>query len=173
MPHVQTWPEALHTAAIDVAEAVSRSASGNTMNGLLPPSSSDTRLTRSAAAAWIALPVATEPVNEIASTAGWSTRAAPTTSPGALHDVEHPGRDARLEGDLGHQHGRHRCLLGGLEHDRVARRQRRGDQREHGRRPFHGMIMPDDADRLAHRVHANSARDGGISPCSFDGHPAK
>ena len=81
MPQVHTWPEAPHTAAIEVADATSKSASGKTMNGLLPPSSNDTRLTRLAAAAWMALPVATEPVKEMASTSGCSTSAWPTVCP--------------------------------------------------------------------------------------------
>ena len=102
VPHVQTWPEAPQTAAIDVADAVSRSASGNTMNGLLPPSSRLTRLTRLAAAAWMALPVGhgageRQGVDErVLDERGARRRAV------ALHDVEHAGRDPGLERQLRH-----------------------------------------------------------------------
>ena len=81
VPAVQTWPDAPQTPIVAAATAASRSASGKTMKALLPPSSSPTRLTRLAAADWIALPVATEPVNEIMSVSRESTSAAPTTSP--------------------------------------------------------------------------------------------
>ncbi len=62
------------------AAASSRSASGNAISGLWPPSSKPICLTRLAAAAWMALPVATEPVNEIASSLRRDDPA-PTTSP--------------------------------------------------------------------------------------------
>ena len=91
MLHVQTWPDAPHTPAIAAAEAASRSASGKMIDGLLPPSSRLTRFTRAAAPAWIARPVAFEPVNVIASTSGWATRAAPTVSPVPWTTLNTPG----------------------------------------------------------------------------------
>ena len=128
------------------------------MNGLLPPSSSATRLTPLAAAAWIALPVATEPVNEIASTSGCSTSAWPTSLPVPCTTLNTPGGRPGIESDLGHQHGRHRRLLGRLEDDRVARRERGGDHREHCCRAVPRHDQADDADGLAHLRHVELAR---------------
>ncbi len=91
LPAVHTCPDAPHTPAMAAAAAASRSASGKTMNGLLPPSSRLTRFTRAAAAAWMALPVATEPVNDTASMAAEVTRAAPTTSPTPWTTLKTPG----------------------------------------------------------------------------------
>ena len=55
------------------AAASSRSTSGKTTIGFLPPSSNDSVLTRplAAAAAWIRRAVAVLPVNEIRRTLGW------------------------------------------------------------------------------------------------------
>ncbi len=61
------------------------------MNGLLPPSSRLTRFTRRAAAAWMLRPVATDPVNDRASTAGCSTSAAPAVSPRPCTTLNTPG----------------------------------------------------------------------------------
>ena len=87
---MQTWPDAIQTPIIAAAEAASRSASGKMMNGLFPPSSSCTGLTPLAAAAWIAAPVCREPVNEIMSTPGCSTSAAPA-SPSPWTMLRTPG----------------------------------------------------------------------------------
>ena len=51
------------------------------MLGLLPPSSSDTRLSVPAASRWMSLPTAVEPVKAILSTSGCATSAAPAVSP--------------------------------------------------------------------------------------------
>ncbi|MNK99403.1 hypothetical protein D3C87_1197960 [compost metagenome] len=49
----------------------------------------------------------------------------------AMHDVEHTGRNARLDRQLHQEHGRHRVLFGRLEHEGVAA----GDgHREHPQR---------------------------------------
>src|SRR5436309_3270532 len=74
---VQICPAFMKTPSMDVRTAVSRSASENTMFGLLPPSSSDTRLIDPAAPAMILRPTSREPVNAILSTSGCSTIAAP------------------------------------------------------------------------------------------------
>src|SRR3954454_15792828 len=175
VPAVHTWPDAPQTPIVAAAAAASRSASGKTMNALLPPSSRPTRLTRLAAAAWIAAPVATDPVNEIASTSRASTSAAPAASPRAwttlktpgggparaLDAVEAPGGDPRLERQLGHQHRRHRRLLGGLEHDAVAGGQGARDEAEHEGRAVPRGDEADDADRLADLGHRELRRHGG------------
>ena len=69
-PARQVWPVAAKIPAMTPLTALSRSASGKTMFGDLPPSSSDTRAIRVAATAAICFPTAVEPVNEILSTSG-------------------------------------------------------------------------------------------------------
>src|SRR5574341_1475669 len=61
--------------------AALRSASAKMMLGLLPPSSSVTRLFVSAAIRMIWRPTSVDPVNEILSTSGWRTSAAPAVEP--------------------------------------------------------------------------------------------
>src|SRR5712691_3974047 len=61
--------------------AAPRSASAKMMLGLLPPSSSVTRLLVSAAMRIIWRPTSVEPVNEILSTSGCRTKAAPAVEP--------------------------------------------------------------------------------------------
>ena len=75
----------------------------------------------------------------------------------ALHDVEDAGRESGIECDLGHQHGGHRRLLGRLEDDRVARRQRGGNHGEHCGRPVPGHDQADDPDGFAHLRHVELA----------------
>ncbi len=61
--------------------AASRSASANTICGLLPPSSSVTGTVFFAAAACTCWPTATEPVNDRCCTPWWRASAAPASSP--------------------------------------------------------------------------------------------
>ena len=61
------------------------------MLGLLPPSSSVTRLMLSAAIRMISVPVAVEPVNATLSTPGCRTRCAPTVVPGPGTMLMTPG----------------------------------------------------------------------------------
>ena len=79
---MQVWPVAAKMPAMTPLTALSRSASAKTMFGDLPPSSSDTRAIRVAAAWAIGLPVAVEPVNAILSTPGCPTSAAPVARRG-------------------------------------------------------------------------------------------
>jgi hypothetical protein len=58
-----------------------KSASSSTTDADLPPSSSATRFTESAARAATRRPARVEPVNETMSTAGWAQSASPTTGP--------------------------------------------------------------------------------------------
>ena len=71
--------------------AFSRSASGSTMLADLPPSSRQTRLTVSAAAAPTCAPAAVDPVNEIMSTPGWRDSASPTSRPVPFTRLNTPG----------------------------------------------------------------------------------
>ena len=74
---MQIWPlfDMPHCTAMLAAR--SRSASRSTIIGSLPPSSSETGVSVSAARASTFLPVAVEPVNMIMS--AWSTSAAPVS----------------------------------------------------------------------------------------------
>src|SRR5690606_9830049 len=71
--------------------AATRSASGNTTLGDLPPSSSDTRFSEAAASRMIVLPTAVDPVNAILSTPGCRTSAAPAVSPNPGTTFSTPG----------------------------------------------------------------------------------
>ena len=68
--HTQVWPVLRYLLAIAPATAASRSASSNTMNGALPPSSSDTFFIVPAHCAISSLPIAVEPVNDSLRTSG-------------------------------------------------------------------------------------------------------
>src|SRR5580692_9656037 len=66
-------------------------ASGSTITGDLPPSSSDTRLRVSVADLLMILPTAVDPVNATLSTPGWATSAAPVVSPLPVRMLTTPG----------------------------------------------------------------------------------
>ena len=88
-----------------------------------------------------------------------------TGSGGLTVTVDHV-QDARrkvLRADLPEDRGRQRRLLGGLEHDAVARRERRADLPDgHHQRVVPGSDLTDDADRLAPQ-HRRVARH--VLPC--------
>ena len=64
LAQTQVWPVLRNFDAIAPSTAASRSASSNTMNGALPPSSSDDLLHRARRTARIScLPISVEPVN--------------------------------------------------------------------------------------------------------------
>ena len=77
----QSCPALPKTAIGAAAAARSRSASAKTTFALLPPSSSVTRFSVSAAPRAIARPVTVEPVKAIFATPGWTTSAAPASLP--------------------------------------------------------------------------------------------
>ena len=64
LTHTQVWPVLRYFDAIAPSTAASRSASSKTMNGALPPSSSDTFFTVRAHCAISSLPTSVEPVND-------------------------------------------------------------------------------------------------------------
>ena len=70
--------------------ATSMSASGNTIAGDLPPSSSDTFF-RFPAACTISLPTSVDPVNATLSTSGCAASAAPAVSPKPVMTFTTPG----------------------------------------------------------------------------------
>ena len=76
------WPwRANRIAAITWVTVASSLASGYTIAGALPPSSSDTGRIRSAAARIAIRPTSVEPVNEIFAIPGCSISAPPHSSP--------------------------------------------------------------------------------------------
>ena len=79
--------------------AASRSASANTMFGLLPPSSSVTRFSPSTAVRMISLPVAVCPVNATLRTPGVAHERRADVGP-ADHDVHDAGREPGLVDQL-------------------------------------------------------------------------
>ncbi len=91
----------------------------------------------------------------ILSTPGWRPSGSPASGPRPGHDVEHAVRQPRLRRQLGEQERRQRRLLGGLEDDAVAGRERRPELpgRDDERVvPRHDRA--DDAERLAlHERH--------------------
>src|SRR6187455_2191850 len=62
LAHTQVWPALRYLLAIAPSTALSMSASSNTMNGALPPSSIDTFFTLDAHLAISILPTSVEPV---------------------------------------------------------------------------------------------------------------
>ena len=77
----QSCPALPNTAPANPRAAASRSASANTIDGDLPPSSSVTRFTSRAARAAISRPTAVEPVKATLAMPGCSTIRRPTSSP--------------------------------------------------------------------------------------------
>ncbi len=128
--------------------AFSMSASSKTITGALPPSSRCTRLRSCDAASATSMPARTEPV--IATIGGRLVRDQRAAGVAvAAHDVEDAGRQV-LRADLGEQRRAGGRGVAGLEDDRVAAGQRRGDLPDH----HHQRVVPrrdlaDHADRLA------------------------
>src|SRR3990172_4801961 len=102
-----------------------RSASAKTIEGDLPPSSSETRLIVPAPARMTERPVTVEPVKAILFTSGCSARAAPATSPRPGTTLKMPGGErcrALAAGDVerevpgdDHPHDAHRLLADVVE----------------------------------------------------------
>jgi hypothetical protein len=78
---MQIWPWCRNEPQAPDEEAASMSASSSTMNELLPPSSSATRLRFSPQAAPTLRPAAVEPVNDTKLTSGAVQIAAPASRP--------------------------------------------------------------------------------------------
>jgi hypothetical protein len=95
------------------------SASSNTMNGALPPSSRCTRFSVSAAVFMIFLPVPVEPVRLTIRTSGCSTIACPASLPPVTMLTTPSGMPASLSQLCEHQR-RQRRPGRGLQHDRCS-----------------------------------------------------
>ena len=126
-PAEHTWPECRKTAVRAKSSATSRSASAKTMLGFLPPSSSATLFTVAAAAAMIARPVWSPPVNETRSTRGSVDRRAPAVAPAPSTRLPTPGGQAGLLEQPHQVDGGVRGQLAGLEHEGAAGGQARRD----------------------------------------------
>ena len=91
----------------------------------------------------------------------------------AREHVEDAGWEPRLQGQLPEPQGGQRRLLGGLEHDRAAGRQRRPDLPDrHQQREVPGDDLSADADRLASRVTEDPGIAGGDGRSIDLGRPA-
>ena len=129
----------------------SRSASANTRLGDLPPSSSVTRLTLSAASFETRMPARVEPVNDIMAMSGWRDMRRADRRAVALDEVEHarPGTPAscRISANSGADSG---ACSDGFKHAGAAGRQRRHHlQRDLADRPVPRRDQAADPDRLA------------------------
>ena len=137
--------------------ARSRSATSamNTCGDLPPHSSATCFMFDWPAYCRISLPTSVEPVNVILVTSGCSASALPATSPRPLTTLSTPGGSAGLDEQFGEPQAAHRRLLGGLQHDRVAGRERGRDlPRRHQQRIIPRRDRADHAERLAqHQVH--------------------
>ena len=105
-------------------------------------------------AAWpMRLPTAVDPVKATLSMPGCAASAAPARRSVAGDDVERARREPGLERELRQPQRGERRVLGGLEHDAAAGRERRADlPHRHQQRKVPRDDRADDADRLAARV---------------------
>ena len=147
----QPWPAWKQT--MDRATCIAKSgASSRMMLADLPPSSRNTRLSVAAPRSMMRLPMAVDPVNEMRSTRGSLTSISPAIA-GSLagHDIEDPGGEARLGGELAHDGAGARRVGRRLQHDRAAREQRGYDLGEVDvERHVPGRDRADDADGFVH-----------------------
>ena len=128
--------------------------------GLLPPSSSVSRLIGSEHSRMISPPVFVEPVNATLSTPGCRTRYAPVVGPSPGTMLIAPAREADLGRELGEAQHRQRRLRVGLEHDGAARCERgRELPGRHQQRVVPRHDLRGDADRLLLRVEEQRAAD--------------
>ena len=150
VPAEHTCPACRNAPLSAPSSAASRSASANTMFGFLPPSSSATFLTSSAAARMIARPVASPPVNDTRSTSGADTSAAPTLAPAPSTRLTTPAGVPAFSSSLDERDRRQRRHLARLQDDGVAGGQRRRDLPRH----LQQRVVP----RRDQRAHARPAR---------------
>src|SRR5436309_5588397 len=98
LAQTQVWPALRYLEAIAPSTAASRSASSNTMNGALPPSSSETFFIVLAHCAISDLPTAVEPVNESLRTIGFDVSSAPMSVADPVMTLKTPfGTPARSD----------------------------------------------------------------------------
>ena len=154
--------------------AASRSASGRTMFGLLPPSSSVTRLSARPHLAPISRPTAVEPVNATLSTPGCSTSAAPV-SPSPVSTLSTPsGKPASSASSPSRSAVSGVCSAGLSTIVQPAASAGAIFQVAISSGKFHGHDLGADADRLAAACSRarRGAETGIVSPSIFVGQPA-
>src|SRR5437762_745741 len=96
LAHTQVWPALRYFEAIAPFTAASISASSKTMNGALPPSSSDSFLTVPAHCCISNLPTSVEPVKVNLRTVGFEVSSPPTSFDGPVMQEKTPfGTPAR------------------------------------------------------------------------------
>ena len=120
--HTHVCPVFRYFEAIAPSTAASMSASSKTMNGALPPSSSETFLTVREHCSISSLPTSVEPVKESFFTIGFDVISPPISDADPVIDVEHALGHAGALGELGERQRRERRLRRGLQHHRAARR---------------------------------------------------
>ena len=148
-PAQQTWPWLNQIASTTPSTAESRSASSKTMNGDLPPSSSVSALPEPAVASRIFRPTSVEPVKAILSTPSWRTISSPVAPSPVTMLTTPAGTPAIWQISAKRMRGERR-VLGRLEDDGVAERDRRGDlPGEHQERKIPRDDLAADADRYA------------------------
>src|SRR5271163_4597666 len=120
LAHTQVWPALRYFEAIAPLTAISMSASSKTMNGALPPSSSDNFLTVPAHCSISNLPTSVEPVKVNLRTIGFEVISPPILVRAAGHARKDVFRHAGALGQFAQGQGR----IGGrgrrLQHHRAA-----------------------------------------------------
>ena len=140
---MQVWPVAAKTPAMMPLAAAGRSASSKTICGDLPPSSSVTLFTLSAAACITALPGGGRAGERDLVHALVRGQRGAQLAARPRDDVEHAVREARLVQHLGERECRRGGVLGGLDDERAARRQPGASLKVMSSSgEFHGVIAP-------------------------------
>jgi hypothetical protein len=161
-PATQVWPAPPVKIAAVLAPivALSRSASAKTMFGLLPPSSKARGFRPGAERSVMRRAVAVEPGERDLSHVGMAHDRVAGDLAEAGDDVDDAGREARRVEERRDREDRGRGLLGGLQHDRVARGEGRADlgsEDREGRVPGHDQA--DDTEGLVEREVEARLRD--------------
>ncbi len=157
-PAQQTWPWLKKMPLTMPSTAWSSGASSKTMLAALPPSSRLRRVPRARDAALDLLAdLGRAGERDLVDVAVLDERL--TDRGAAGDDVDDAGREVALRDDLGERQCRQRRRLGGLQHDRVARRERRGDlPGRHQQREVPRDDLRGDADRARRRARSRRAR---------------
>ena len=152
-PAVQHWPWLKKMRVGRAGIASSRSASGKTMAGDLPPSSSDHLLQVAGRRLDDQLADLGRAGERDLVDVGMRGERGAGGLAEAGDDVDDARREAGLHDQLAEAQRRERRLLGGLQHDGAAGGQRRRElPGRHQQREVPRDDLADDADRLAHRV---------------------
>ena len=150
-PATQLWPVAAKMPATCALAALSRSASAKTMNGDLPPSSSEVeaRFSAELRTMWRAV-VGAAGKGDVGDLRMARSARRRKSAPKPVMILTTPGGKAGLVDEPGEFEQRRRAVLRGLDHEGAAGRQRRADlDRREEELAVPGHDGGDDADRLA------------------------